>query len=130
MARRYVFHFEDPRFERAVAHGGGAPILFNRVADAQSGACNWIDLVIIPAGADIGLHAHGEEDEEIYIILAGRGRMVLDGEEIDVGPGHVVVNRPGGTHALANTGEGDLRLVVVDVRAIPRGGPVASANEE
>jgi mannose-6-phosphate isomerase-like protein (cupin superfamily) len=132
MAIRMVFTFEDPGFQRAVAHDGGAPILFNRVADARGGASNWIDLVVVPPGADIGRHTHGEDDEETYIILAGRGRMTLDGEEFEVGPGHVVVNRPGGTHSLANTGEDEIRLVVVDVRVPPRAGAPAppKQNEE
>ncbi|EYF01008.1 cupin domain-containing protein [Chondromyces apiculatus] len=125
MTRPRVFSFDDPGFQRALAHHGGAPILFHRVADARSGAANWIDLVIVPRGADIGLHTHGDGDEEVYVILAGRGRMTLDAHAFEVGPGHVVVNRPGGTHSLVNVGEDDLRLVVVDVRVPPPGGPAS-----
>ena len=117
MAHRGVYTFAGAGFQRALAHDGSAPILFNRVESAASGsACNWIDLVIVPVGADIGEHIHGSSDEEVYIILEGRGRMRLDGEEFEVGPGHVVVNRPGGTHALSNSGDADLKLVVIDVR--------------
>ena len=45
-------------------------------------------------------------------MITGRGRMQLDAQEFDVGPGHVIINRPGGSHALRNVGDSDLRLVV------------------
>jgi len=118
MTHPRVYTFAAGGFRQALAHDGSAPILVHRVADAAAGsACNWIDLVIVPRGADIGDHTHATSDEEVYIILEGRGRMRLDGAEFEVGPGHVVVNRPGGTHALANSGDADLKLVVIDVRA-------------
>jgi mannose-6-phosphate isomerase-like protein (cupin superfamily) len=113
-----VYRFEDGGFTRALAHDGAAPILFKRVAEAATGsAARWIDLVIVPPGADIGEHTHGPSDEEIYIIVDGHGRMVVDGHAVDIGKGDVIVNRPGGTHSLVNTGRAELTLVVVDVNA-------------
>ena len=47
--------------------------------------------------------------------LEGKGMMYLDGEEFEVEPGHVIVNRPGGTHGLKNLGNSELKLVVVEV---------------
>jgi mannose-6-phosphate isomerase-like protein (cupin superfamily) len=41
--------------------------------------------------------------------------MTVDGTPLVVRPGDVIVNRPGGTHGLRNTGVDPLRLVVVDV---------------
>jgi mannose-6-phosphate isomerase-like protein (cupin superfamily) len=103
-------------YEQVIAHDGSRPIFFKRVAErARGSACNFIDFSIVPPGADIGLHRHGMDNEEIYVVISGRGIMHLDGQEFEVGPGHVMVNRPGGTHALKNTGETDLRLVVVEV---------------
>ena len=43
--------------------------------------------------------------------------MELDGEVFEVGPGDVVMNRPGGTHGLKNVSGAELRLVVVEVAA-------------
>lgn len=71
----------------------------------------------MPPGTSIGVHTHGPADEEIYVVVSGSGRMWLEGEEFAVGPGDVVVNRRRGTHGLVNTGEGELRLVVVEVPA-------------
>jgi mannose-6-phosphate isomerase-like protein (cupin superfamily) len=120
------FCFESLAYEQVFAHGGALPILFKRVAErARGSACNFIDFSIVPPGADIGRHTHATDNEEIYIVVSGRGLMYLDGEELEVGPGHVIVNRPGGTHALKNTADTELRLVVVEV---PTGSGLAGAQ--
>jgi len=46
--------------------------------------------------------------EEIYYILEGRGRVAIEGEEREVGPGDAVVILPGRRHKIRNIGEGDL----------------------
>jgi mannose-6-phosphate isomerase-like protein (cupin superfamily) len=81
----------------------------------------FLDLTEIPPGVTVGRHTHGPDDEEIYVVVEGTGVVELDGREHEVGPGDVVVNAPGGTHALRATGERPLRMVVVDVarRAAP-----------
>jgi mannose-6-phosphate isomerase-like protein (cupin superfamily) len=113
-----IFEFAKSELALSVAHDGRAPIrVYRAIGPADQSAYQWLDLVEIPAGADIGVHTHHGDDEEIYIILSGHGRMTLDGREFDVSPGHVIVNRPGGSHGLHNTGESPLRLVVVDARA-------------
>ena len=110
------FVFENISFDRVVAHEGNGCILTRRVLDASGGcAANFIDLTVIPPGCDIGLHTHADDNEEIYVIVCGSGEMSVDGRQIEVGPGHVIVNRPGGTHGLRNNGVSDLRLVVVEV---------------
>jgi len=43
--------------------------------------------------------------------------MKLDGQEFEVGPGHVILNGPGGTHGLRNIGDEELRIVVIEVDA-------------
>ncbi len=110
------FLFENMRFNTVVAHGGSSPILTRRVLEARMGtAVNFIDFAVVPVGGDIGIHTHSDDNEEVYIIVSGKGEMVLDGRKLTVGPGHVVVNRPGGSHGLKNTGSTDLRLVVIEV---------------
>ena len=49
--------------------------------------------------------------EELYFILAGSGRMRMDGEERDVCPGDCVLIEPGAVHKLFNTGDEPLRLL-------------------
>ena len=62
---------------------------------------------------DAKLHYH-ERTDEFYYVIAGRGTMVLDGEEIDLHPG-IVVYVPRGVRHKA---KGDLTVLTV---CIPRG---------
>lgn len=49
--------------------------------------------------------------EELYFFLAGSGRLRIDGEERDVGPGDCVLIVPGAIHKLFNTADEPLRLL-------------------
>ncbi|QDU65646.1 cupin domain-containing protein [Engelhardtia mirabilis] len=102
--------------EPTVAHGGQGRILFNRLfgPDAFEGPIHFVDYAVLPPGSSIGLHRHGR-DEELYLVLEGRGRMTRDGESFAVRAGSVVVNRAGGEHGLVNDSDADLRLFVVEV---------------
>jgi mannose-6-phosphate isomerase-like protein (cupin superfamily) len=53
-------------------------------------------------------HYHAAS-EEIYFVLEGRGRMELDGEVRDVGPGDAVLIPPGAWHQI--TAEEPLRFL-------------------
>jgi mannose-6-phosphate isomerase-like protein (cupin superfamily) len=115
--RRYKF--EGCAFERVRAHGGAREIAFARVVARQRGSIRFIDLSVLEPGADIGCHTHEADNEELYIVVSGRGWMTLDGHEFEVGPGHVILNRPGGTHGLRNIGKEELRIVVIEVESHP-----------
>jgi mannose-6-phosphate isomerase-like protein (cupin superfamily) len=108
--------FRTASFEGTVAHGGRGAIRTAHV-DTSGGtsSCNFIDLCIVPSGSSIGLHTHGDRDEEIYVVIEGSGEMTVDEDRFRVGPGDVVVNRPAGSHGLANDGDAPLRIVVLDV---------------
>lgn len=109
------FSFDAPGFEQTHAHGGKELIRTRRVRQRGDGtAFNFIDLTVLPVGSDIGLHRHTRDNEEVYVVVTGRGMMTLDGAEFEVSPGDVIVNRPGGEHALRNTGDTELRLVVLE----------------
>ena len=101
------------------AHDGDGEIRFARIAEAGAfaGGCNFIDYAELPPGTSIGRHRHADDEEELYLILAGTGVMWRDGEELAVGAGDLVRNRPGGEHGLRNTGAGVLKLFVVELRA-------------
>ena len=110
------YRFAETQPERVIAHAGRLPIHSARVQNPRIGsAVNFVDLVTVPSGADVGLHRHSMRDEEFYVIIQGTGRMLIDGVEASVGPGDVLLNPPGGTHSLINTGDGELKFVVIDV---------------
>jgi mannose-6-phosphate isomerase-like protein (cupin superfamily) len=113
--RHQHFSFAGASFVETVAHNGSDRIRTTRVIDSSHrSGFRFIDLTEIPPGSSVGVHRHGE-DEEVYVIIQGRGRMLLDGQTFEVGPGDVIRNVPGGTHGLANIGSERLTMVVLDV---------------
>jgi quercetin dioxygenase-like cupin family protein len=74
----------------------------------------FINYTILPPGTSIGVHGH-RNDEETYIVLEGNGTMMVDGELKEVIPGDVIVNKPYGTHGLANNSEAELKILVFEV---------------
>ena len=54
-------------------------------------------------------------DEEYYYIVSGNGTMTLDDERCEVAVGDIAAVFPGGAHALENTGDADLRIIVISV---------------
>ncbi len=64
-------------------------------------------------GRSIGVHRHGA-NEEVYVILEGRGWMTVNGEEREVVPGDVLLNKPNWEHGLENRSEGLLKILVFE----------------
>ena len=65
-------------------------------------------------GPDLHLHPYAET----WIVRSGRGRFTADGEDIDAGPGDIVVVAPETPHKFKNVG--DERLDVICIHASPR----------
>lgn len=91
-------------------HGGaGTTTAYPLFADAP-GLPFVLRKRVLHKGAGIGLHPH--EHDEIYYVLSGRGRYVVDGQVHEVGPGHAMLTRAGSTHAIEQAGEEDLVLLI------------------
>jgi mannose-6-phosphate isomerase-like protein (cupin superfamily) len=67
----------------------------------------WVDCA---PGSEQRLHAH-EAQEQVYVIVRGRGLMKVGGEEQEVEAGTLVFVPPGSEHAMRNTGDGTLTYV-------------------
>lgn len=66
-----------------------------------------------PPGRGPGLHKHPYE--EVFVTLEGTATVLADGEEIQVGPGDIVIVPPHTPHAFTSTGEGQLRQIDIHV---------------
>lgn len=115
MSHQPWLSFGDAPLTPVRAHDGLGELLAARVVDREDGPLAFVDLVVVPPGTSVGRHTHGD-DEELYVVVSGSAEVVVDGEHRTVSAGDVVHNAPGGTHELLNTGSGELRMVVVDVR--------------
>ena len=65
-------------------------------------------------GQEHALHAHGGTDK-VYHVLAGRGLVLLEGREVPVEAGVMLVAPEGVPHGIRNTGSE--RLVVLAILA-------------
>jgi mannose-6-phosphate isomerase-like protein (cupin superfamily) len=65
---------------------------------------------IVDAGATTLKHLH-VASEEIYHITAGRGRMLLGEDLLDVAVGDTIVIAPGTPHCITNTGNTPLKIL-------------------
>jgi mannose-6-phosphate isomerase-like protein (cupin superfamily) len=64
----------------------------------------------LPPGGFTAPHFH-RRTEEIYYILDGRGRMQIESEQREVGPGDSIAIPPGARHTITNTGAQTLRFL-------------------
>ena len=75
--------------------------------------------VELPAGAETVRHDHGDDGaEDMYAVIRGNGVVIVDGEEIDVGPGRFVAVSP---QSLRHVRAGSEGLVFIAVCATPPG---------
>jgi quercetin dioxygenase-like cupin family protein len=73
---------------------------------------------VLHKGAGIGLHQHHKD--EIYYVVGGRGRYLLDGKVHAVQAGDAMLTRPGSTHAIEQVGDEDLVLLLAYPVTPPR----------
>jgi mannose-6-phosphate isomerase-like protein (cupin superfamily) len=71
--------------------------------------------LILPPGSGVGLHDHVDEDE-IYIIQKGLGRMADGGKEFEVSAGDAIITGQGASHSITNTGDEDLIITAVIIK--------------
>jgi mannose-6-phosphate isomerase-like protein (cupin superfamily) len=74
----------------------------------------WVD---VEPGESQVVHSH--EPEQVYVIVAGKGRMRVGDEERDVGAGDAVHIPSKAEHGIENTGEETLEYVSAATPAIP-----------
>ncbi len=76
----------------------------------------------LPAGAGVPfVHSH-KNNEEIYGILAGRGKAVLDGEEIDLVAGDWLKVAPAAKRQFSAAADSGITYVCIQVKENSLGG--------
>lgn len=64
------------------------------------------------SGCSIGLHPH-ENDEEIFYVIKGKGRVDDNGKTYDVSVGDATLTGGGETHSIENIGDEPLEVLAV-----------------
>jgi hypothetical protein len=92
-------------------------VLAERVLDrGHAASLQFVDLVDVPPGTTVGRHMHGQRRTALHRHERLRRRRPMRGPASG-GPGDVMLNQPGGTHAPSLDGDDALRMVVVYVGA-------------
>jgi mannose-6-phosphate isomerase-like protein (cupin superfamily) len=76
-----------------------------------------ISLNVVPPGKGMPfLHRH-QHNDEVYIVVGGRGQFLIDGESIDVAEGSVLCMRPPAARAWRNPFDAPLYFLCIQYRA-------------
>ena len=70
--------------------------------------------LILPPGSGIGLHAHEGEDE-VYIVVKGKGRVNDNGTVAEIGVGDTVLTGRGNSHSVECVGDETLEIIALVV---------------
>ena len=89
----------------------GAQLVTRKVGSDQTGGAYSLFEVTVGAGGGEGPHIQHREDECFYV-LEGRFGFVVEGEQIEAGPGSLVYVPKGVLHAFENAGETTGRMLV------------------
>jgi mannose-6-phosphate isomerase-like protein (cupin superfamily) len=69
----------------------------------------WLE---VPSGIDQELHSH-EEAEQVYIVVSGRGTMMVAGDRQEIARGDLVLVPPATDHSIENSNAEDFCCVSV-----------------
>ena len=93
--------------------GGKGEILRELLIDELKNKAKVFAKLTVPVGASVGLHEH-TDDYEVYYILSGKGKVLDNGEVVEVGAGDVVYAIDT-EHYIENSGDEDLVFLAVIV---------------
>jgi quercetin dioxygenase-like cupin family protein len=120
MAEGYTIKSID-EFEEMEGSGGATWRLARKTLGAEAFGFNVVD---IEAGGQIPAHDHsGDNQEEVFIILEGEGKIVTDGEEHDAPAGTFCRLAPEVNRTIKNTSDANVRALLIGV-------PVDSGYEQ
>ena len=76
-----------------------------------------ISVNTLPAGASVPfVHAH-KANEEIYFILSGKGKVIVDGEDIDLNEGDWIRIAPAGKRQFFASADSPISYICIQVKA-------------
>jgi mannose-6-phosphate isomerase-like protein (cupin superfamily) len=108
----------DPKLAREVKarYGGKGMVRYRRALRPEMFKTNWgyVDHLILPPDTSEGLHRH-DSMEEFYYVIHGRGKVTVDKETAEIGPGDAVPIRLREPHGFFNHTTQDLELLIVGI---------------
>jgi quercetin dioxygenase-like cupin family protein len=112
MAEGYTIKRID-EFEEMEGSGGATWRLARKTLGAEAFGFNVVD---IEAGGEIPAHDHtGDDQEEVFIILEGDGKIVTDGEEHEAPAGTFCRFAPEVNRTIRNESDAPVRALLIGV---------------
>jgi len=113
-----IRNFLNADFTLDVAHAGKGLVKNTSLYGTEDFSTNLRFIIYseLKPGTSVGYHTH-ENNEEVYVILNGRGTMTVNGQTHEVSTGDVILNKPYWSHGLENTSDADLKILVFEVLA-------------
>lgn len=111
----FLFRADSQTEVKPGSHAGRGQITRVRLLGEYDRNCPGFRFVhdnVLAPGTTIGAHTH-TGDEELWLVVCGRVRVVLDGDAADLGPGDACLVRDGGAHQLEVIGPDPARLLVI-----------------
>ena len=71
----------------------------------------------LPAGGSVPFVHHHKTNEEIYIILSGRGKAVVDGEDVELTTGDIIRIAPDGKRQFFAAADSEISYACIQVKA-------------
>ena len=127
MKQNYVVRRKEdvPNFKVDHCQGGNGSIYVRQILGYDvnlpvpgfpddSDRFHFVHLTTVPVGSSVGEHFHAD-NEEFYLVVAGKGEMVVDGDAYEMWPGSIGLIKNGKAHSMKNIGDEDLQMIVVEV---------------
>jgi len=101
-----------------------APAVLKRVMlqreDLQEGRLQMINWSTLLPGKTFRDHYH-DNMEEVFIVVAGRAKIMVDDEAAEISEGDVVVIPKGGVHRMKNSGQKNVEFISLGIAPGARG---------
>lgn len=110
-----IRNFLEAPLRTASSHKGKGEVWSVKLFDERDfdSGLKFLYYMELPPGTSIGYHPHGN-NEEVYVVLEGRGLMTVNGARQEVKPGDVIVNKANWSHGLENCSSAVIRLLVYE----------------
>jgi mannose-6-phosphate isomerase-like protein (cupin superfamily) len=114
--------------ESQEAPGVWKKVLFQR-GDLQAGVIQMVNWAKLPAGKTFTPHFH-EDMQEVYIMLNGAARLVVDEQTVILRRGDAVLIDPREVHQMWNDGDEDVEFLAIGVASGTSGRSVVVAEDD
>lgn len=71
----------------------------------------------LPPGVSVPFNHSHKRNEEVYIVVKGRGRFHVDGDEFEVAEGSVIRVDPAGQRCITADGQSAIRYICIQTEA-------------